>query len=299
MQKINCNICNSDNSKLLFKNHDRYYSNKDKTFDIVKCNNCGLVYINPQPTPAELADYYPNEYPVYNDGGSRFKYGPISRFLRIFKKTRQPIEETKSTDASVLNYLDFGCAGGHHLTHIKKQHPKWNVEGLDNNSYACQQARKKGFKVYCGDIESITLPGNHYDIIHMSQVIEHLNDPKLTLKILYKTMKIGGVLSITTPNMNSISAKLFGKYWYGLDTPRHLFLFSEDTLVKLLQKTGFKIKKIYYRQDTKYLLTSVYYLLGKKDISIDPIIWRIFVLLNKLFSIRDKKDIIKIEVEKK
>ena len=75
-------------------------------------------------------------------------------------------------------------------------------------------------------------------------MIEHIDNPSLCLSLIRKKLKKRGELLIGTPNINSPLASIFGSYWYNLDTPRHLFLFSPQTLGKLLNKNNFVIKKI-------------------------------------------------------
>ena len=75
-------------------------------------------------------------------------------------------------------------------------------------------------------------------------MIEHLDNPSLCLSLIRKKLKKEGELLIGTPNISSPSAHIFGSYWYNLDSPRHLFLFSPQTLGKLLNKYNFVIQKI-------------------------------------------------------
>ncbi len=41
------------------------------------------------------------------------------------------------------------------------------------------------------------------------------------------------------PDFGSLSSKIFGKFWYHLDTPRHLYHFNSQTLQKLAEESGF------------------------------------------------------------
>jgi hypothetical protein len=74
----------------------------------------------------------------------------------------------------------------------------------------------------------------------MNHVIEHLHDPVGNLRICAQVLKPGGQLSITTPNLASRGHKVFGPDCLHLDTPRHLVLFTPDSLRKVLETLGFQ-----------------------------------------------------------
>lgn len=78
---------------------------------------------------------------------------------------------------------------------------------------------------------------------------------------MHRILNPKGRLIIATPNINSFSAKIFGNKWFQLDTPRHLFLYSEKTLKKYAKKTGLGIEKIKYNSTPLQFLVSIEYLL--------------------------------------
>ena len=61
---------------------------------------------------------------------------------------------------------------------------------------------------------------------------------------VYRVLKPGGKLVMLTPNLESLGHKLFNDFWLGLDPPRHLFLFTEKTLLDLTKRSGFKRVKV-------------------------------------------------------
>jgi len=303
MKKIPCNFCGSNNCKFLFHGQDRSFKNDDgQLFDVVKCENCGLAYLNPQPTKEELKKYYTEDYDQYG-GGAIFKYGPLSRpikfFLDRFKKRRPVLKNDQPNLAeSAINYLDFGCGGGINLEEQRKKHPTWHLYGLDIIDIACLKTRQRGFEVFCGDINELEMPENFFDAVNMSHVIEHLNDPKAALLKINRMLKKGGKLTIALPNFDSLAAKLFKKYWYGLDAPRHLYFFTPKTVALLLKQTGFSAKKISYAPGPLVEILSLYYWLGKKDRRISPIIWRMFLPLGFILFKLKKTSIMTIDAVK-
>ena len=85
MKEINCNLCGQNDTKLLFKSKDRRVNTKNKTiFSVVQCKNCGLVYVNPQPSYEELKEFYgENYFGIQNSNISG--RGRIFKFLQLIK----------------------------------------------------------------------------------------------------------------------------------------------------------------------------------------------------------------------
>ena len=90
-------------------------------------------------------------------------------------------------------------------------------------------------------------PDRCFDVVTMWHVIEHLADPLNTLSTVQRVLKPGGLLMLRTPNAASWEARLFRGCWYGVDAPRHLHLFSPDTLARCLAQAGFVTTDVYYQ----------------------------------------------------
>jgi hypothetical protein len=70
-------------------------------------------------------------------------------------------------------------------------------------------------------------------------VVEHLYDPRGTLARLFAAMRPGGRLHLATPNANAWSYRLFGRFWFALECPRHVMIFHPEALRRLLLEAGF------------------------------------------------------------
>jgi SAM-dependent methyltransferase len=95
-----------------------------------------------------------------------------------------------------------------------------------------------------GNVESDlgALRDNGHDVIVMRQLIEHLRDPRAALTGLHKKLSPNGLLVIDTPNRGGLDYRLFRKRWWGgYHIPRHFHLFTQQSLVKLLEETGYSI----------------------------------------------------------
>ena len=81
-------------------------------------------------------------------------------------------------------------------------------------------------------------------------------------------------------------SQLFGKYWRHLDIPRHLFHFNKENLTALLEKSGFRVKRVGHEILRGSIISS---LCARFDISADfnntpmNIFYFIMIPFNKLF----------------
>lgn len=306
MKKVNCIICNHENYVKLFSSKDRLLKVDDAEYQVVKCVECGLVFVNPQPTAEEIKKYYPADYSpyvphqVFTESWTLNRIMDLKRYLAKeypdvsgkLKKLKQSVLENSQRSASNVlssqsenvSCLDFGCGNGRFMEKLEKEHPGWKITGLDNSPIACQEASRKGFRVYCGGAEEVGALKSSFDRVYMNSVIEHLHDPIKDLKIVNSVLKIGGMLRVMTPNVSSFGAKLFRQYWHALDTPRHLYLFNKDTLRAVLEQTGFKIKGIKFKEGMSVEIKSFYNLINRRDRRMNPIVWKLSVPVGKLLA---------------
>ena len=75
---------------------------------------------------------------------------------------------------------------------------------------------------------------------------------------LKKKLSKNGIIIIKTPNFNSLSRRIFGKYWHNLDIPRHLHIFSDNNLEKILHEMEFTKIKIIYARNSGVEVKSLY-----------------------------------------
>jgi len=134
--------------------------------------------------------------------------------------------------------LDIGCATGTLLETLQKK--GFNTIGVEISPSAEYARKNRSLDVRSLPLEENKFADNSFDVILASHLIEHLNDPHYFLTEVYRILKNNGQLFITTPNIASFQANLFGGQWRSAIFD-HLYLFSRRTLLDLLKKTGFKI----------------------------------------------------------
>lgn len=219
MEKIKCPICDNYNHTLLFQSIDIKVNLK--RFNIVRCENCGLIITNPRPTSSEIIEYYPQNY---------YSYIPP----KINKNIKKTVDNKK--------FLDIGCGSGSQM--IIKENEGFESFGVEISNVAVENGKKAGQNIEFYDGKKLPFDDALFDIVNMGNVIEHLHHINEILIEIKRVLKLDGYLTICAPNIDSFDAKLYGKYWRHLDVPRHLYHFSVHTIDKILSKNGFKIIQI-------------------------------------------------------
>ena len=139
--------------------------------------------------------------------------------------------------------LDFGCGSG--LIAARFAALGANVVGYEpDSSAACFNSNFESFQAFCDLEQCAATRDSGFDFIVLNHVIEHLESPLTTISRLKLMLAPGGRLLITTPNANSLFHKIFGRYWRGLEAPRHLHVFTKKSLGEVLQSSGFPTMEI-------------------------------------------------------
>jgi len=221
---VNCNTCESDNKKYLF--------NKNK-HAVVKCTDCGLVYIENPMSLKETKKHYEQEYYTGKNGAASTScYASGEEF--------RSMEANKRLDKlpSVHYLLDVGCGMGHFVMASEKRGIK--SIGADISENAVEYGKSKGLNLIQGDLLSLdNFAEESFDMITFWASIEHLHKPKQTLLKAHNLLKKYGMLIIETGDINSYQALFFRNNWR-LIKPDHNFYYSSATLDHLLTDTGFK-----------------------------------------------------------
>jgi SAM-dependent methyltransferase len=208
------------------------------TFQLVRCADCGLVYQNPRPTEADIGAYYPPEYDPFA-APPWANPNPLARATQLYglKKRWALVERWAPRRDGRRDILDVGCATG---VFLAGGGDGWRKVGVELTADAAQYARRTfGLTVHQGTLEQAPLTPGSFDAITFWDVLEHLHDPLRTLSRARELLRPGGILVVRVPNLDAWDARLFGRYWAGLDQPRHLFVPDSASLTRLLDQAGF------------------------------------------------------------
>ncbi len=135
--------------------------------------------------------------------------------------------------------LDVGFGSGGLLREAQRH--GWDVHGVEVSTAAVERARGFGVKAHCGELESAAYSDGVFDVVVISELLEHLPDPFSLLRELHRILRPGGMCLATTPNGRGLSGRFLGARWIVAASDEHLHLFSAAALRKLFAGAGFSV----------------------------------------------------------
>ncbi|HMP84730.1 MAG TPA: glycosyltransferase [Verrucomicrobiota bacterium] len=222
-----CHVCDGTRVYYLFSTHGHR---------VVRCDDCGLVFLNPQPADDELARIYGADYFLGSDDetgrgiGSEVKEATARLYL-------SEIQRYRGSRAGTL--LEVGCGDGEFLAAAESA--GWNVTGIEYSEDACEKARRrlKNGSVTRGELNHVALEPEQFDLCVLSDVLEHVRSPGALLREIHRVLKPGGTLFVATPSLDSWSARFLRQKWMEFK-PEHLTYFDSQTLQTALFRSGFR-----------------------------------------------------------
>ena len=205
-------------------------------YGIMRCEDCGLLLTNPQPSNEELARIYSEDYFLVekNAAGQRhvdaLKTGTADLYLDLLERYGL---------AGGARLLEVGSGQGDFLA--RAQARGMEVTGVEYSEHANGVAAGKlggQGRVLRGEVGDVPSSDGPFDVVAASDVIEHVRDPAAFLDDVYRLLKPGGLVFVATPTLDSWSKQLLGRSWMEFK-PEHLWYFSKATLRSLLTQHGF------------------------------------------------------------
>jgi 2-polyprenyl-3-methyl-5-hydroxy-6-metoxy-1,4-benzoquinol methylase len=234
METIPCTICGGTRFQQSLRCEGFFY---------VRCAECGLVQINPQPLQIDIKKRYQEGYG--NDYLS-YEIANEASFLRLQELALQDADfshiEAQFLAEGKNRLLDIGSATGALLEKLRMK--GWNVSGIEISTPQAEYARqKKQLDIIDVPLEKAEFKSETFHVVLASHLIEHLNNPGLFVREVYRILAHGGYFLVTTPNISGFQSKLLGSRWRSAIFD-HLYLFSKKTLCRILQDAGFSVENI-------------------------------------------------------
>jgi len=244
-----CPVCGSPNVVFHFSAPDRFHL-RTVPYELLRCSSCTLVWQKNPPPPAEIGQHYGADY-----------HRSITAAGESSKQRWALQNKTISTYKQGGCLLDLGCSAGAFLSTMIS--PSWSLFGIEISPDEAQRARERvGANVFVGDIFDAPFAPASFDVVTSFDVLEHLYQPRNVIDRVFKWLKPGGIYYVAVPNVESWEARLFKSYWYGLEMPRHLFMYSPTSLRKLATNAGFQ-ELLCSTPPACYAENSLYYLWGE------------------------------------
>jgi len=236
-----CVLCGESRAVALFSASDRLYRTTERRFDVVRCGSCGLIRLDPQPSQAELASYYPENYWFAPDRSAASQWEEAYRRLVLRDHVAFVARALRNSRARGP-LLDVGCGGGLFLGMMRER--GFRVAGLDFSADAAAIAwRRQQVPAVCGMLANSPLRPASCAGVTMFHVLEHLPDPRVYLAAAHEALAPDGRLIVQVPNAASWQFRWLGRRWTGVDVPRHLFDFRASDVERLVKSCGFEIAR--------------------------------------------------------
>jgi 2-polyprenyl-3-methyl-5-hydroxy-6-metoxy-1,4-benzoquinol methylase len=249
-----CDLCGSVERRAVRRWIDPLGTTSQR-FTLVACQGCGVHYIDPRPTRAEIHRYYPSDYANHLEDGppkvtrwlrQASEAPSASTLWRLLLKVRQDIARRFVPPLhGERRLLDVGCGAGGFLDTMRLL--GWSTHGVEPSPAAVEIARAKGHDVTVGVAESLADHAGPFDTITMSHVLEHTHSPTEALAQAHARLAPGGQLVLAVPNYMSLHRLLFGNAWCGAEPPRHLYQLDKRALERYLTRAGFTDVRIWSR----------------------------------------------------
>ncbi len=177
------------------------------------------------------------------------------------------VKEAKRFNNRPLRVLDIGCNNGDLIFHISNMYPGYYFTGVDINSCLIAYANKradfrqdKRIKFFEGDCEHLNFDSKSFDIIIITDVLEHLLNPEMAVKEIYRLLDDTGLAIISVPNGNNlfeysfmkslkrvISSRLIFKPRYDKEkgdgySRGHVSMFSRRKWIRLFEEQHLQVK---------------------------------------------------------
>jgi 2-polyprenyl-3-methyl-5-hydroxy-6-metoxy-1,4-benzoquinol methylase len=244
MLDTSCPICHSP-LNLLEDNYPGYQ--EPNLYSICKCENCDTSVALPlsvdeflYDTIYKQAENMPGYYRYFDyaekvlDRENPIDY--LSANEEMYWGVKKCLDQVKNeTNNNIENVLEVGSGLGYLTYSIAKM--GLHIKGIDIAEIAVSKAIKKyGDLFMCQDIYNLSeVENDKYDVIIMTEVIEHIPDPISFITKLVKLLKVGGTLFMTTPNKSFFDSQAI---WETDAPPVHLWWFSRKSVEFIAKKVG-------------------------------------------------------------
>ena len=260
---VPCAACGADEGEI---DRPKFYAIDERTFDLVRCQACGLGYISPRPRLDEHQTLLESD-PFFERGyaDSLYERGYFERRDIWIDAYDLELERIESQVEYVGRLLQWGAGGGFFSEAARRR--GWQVQAAETNKKASDYAEVQfPLQVWRGDVVNAPFEAASFDLALLHDTLAFLPEPKPVLEGLFGFTRPGGHLLITTPGYVNSSLYRFlrriGGSWLermcGADlwrslkldeeasfgAPYRLHHFHLNSLENLLADSGWKIEDV-------------------------------------------------------
>lgn len=241
---VDCPICGIDDQSP--------YATCDG-YQIVRCDNCSLLFVNPRRRPEAVADYFREEYIADEE------YAEVQMISYREDSLKREAARIRRHLPQGGRLLDLGAASGAFMREFTG-HANWQVEGVEPSKFAVEYARNRlGLTIHQGYLGEQKFPGESFDVVTSLDAFMLHPQPREDMAELGRIVKLGGLLAIEIPGLTFRLIKNSGplcRVMYGvpvkLNPGDHLYFYSRKTLGMLAAQFGFELVAAYPEQAPVY-----------------------------------------------
>lgn len=219
METINCILCGQAGDRVVIV---------ENGFQGRRCDACGVIFISPRPSRAEIATIYAADTAHVSSAG---QVRPSAGARLHARLTLNLLRRHRARGRLV----EIGAGGGHFA--VAARTAGYDVSATEMNPVDREQIRSLG--IPCS--ESIDA---ECDIVYARDVLSHFYDPASELKTIHSHLRPTGLLVLETGNLGDVDERYlscFNRFQY----PDHLFFFGEGALRRLLAGAGFRVVAVH------------------------------------------------------
>ena len=272
---------NNYNNNFNFASSELYTEESELRPNLFFCKSCEIIF-------SEFCDI--NFEDNYKDVADPLYIDQIENKKTYFSNLINKISDQISSNDNVLEIGSYYGAFGSQIKDKVR-----NYTGIELSPFATTYAKKhfnlniKNQNIY----EFFNQNSVKFDIIFMFDVIEHLDDPDLVLKLCSENLNKNGRLIISTMNMDSLFAKITGKYYQWI-IAMHKFYFSNYTMKKFLNKNNLGLNKTI--NDVRIISLEYFFLKLSQKLSIFKYPYKLLIKFQSLKSLKIKLSLFDINI---
>jgi 2-polyprenyl-3-methyl-5-hydroxy-6-metoxy-1,4-benzoquinol methylase len=202
-------------------------------YGVVACAGCSLVYLSPRLVERRMMELYEDASYWESDVAGRGydEYLQVrGHWRRTFRRRLGEIARHGSRGGAVL---DVGCGPGFFVEEALEA--GWDAHGIDPSEHAVSLARRTlGDRVSRGVVDANRHEPGGFHLVTAFDAFEHVYDPRRFLDAAHALLRPAGLLAITTPNVESLLARVSGRRWVSFKVPEHVFYWSPATIRRAL-----------------------------------------------------------------
>jgi 2-polyprenyl-3-methyl-5-hydroxy-6-metoxy-1,4-benzoquinol methylase len=203
-------------------------------YQINRCRQCALLYSSPILDRAQVESLYQGSAHANVVEGEETN---VKRTMRHYYDMARPLLRRRG------RALDIGCDVGL-LLQVARDDGFEELRGLEPVPAAASVAARIPGAVISGEFyEQADFPSDHFDLITLVHVVDHLVDPIAILERVRGHLAPGGLALAVVHNSRSLLARLLGERFPPYNLYHHYF-FDPATLKRLFERAGFEPMRV-------------------------------------------------------